>query len=170
MQIDRDFWFRLSGGDKDTFKYACWVLGAKYAFAPRWLSSLGTMDYSEDTFCGYAMLQNDILKNEQGQYPPLFVHANLLKHRSLAWTYQTRTFFQSIKRFKYDNISERSLDRARVWVYDELGMCVDIRLDDSQGNQGEQEITLEDFNEIFGEAFKDFENQWRDVGGSVGGF
>lgn len=50
MSFHHDFWFKLSGGDKDTFRWAFRALDIPYAAAPRWMSALGIMD--GDKFCG----------------------------------------------------------------------------------------------------------------------
>lgn len=179
MQADNDFWFRLSGGDKDTFRYAFWALGSKYLAAPRWLSPLGTLDGSESSwqegeFCGFVMLQYDIEMNKKGEYPPLFVHANLLKHRDIGWANKVTRLFRNIKRPSQDAASEPSLDRVTMWVYKTMGMCVDIKVDPAQGNQVaaglEQNVVMEYFDEAYDGAFKDFEEKWKAAGGKAGGF
>lgn len=58
MQTDHEFWFKLSGGDKDTFRYAFHILGIPFFASPRWLSSAGSLNSMEDNrFCGNTMLQ-----------------------------------------------------------------------------------------------------------------
>lgn len=84
MQAEHEFYFGLSGGDKDTFvsasfgrpplheplsfaltfpyvnvqRYAFWALGIPYSVSPRWMSSLGFHnEYDNGRFCGIAMLQ-----------------------------------------------------------------------------------------------------------------
>jgi alpha 1,2-mannosyltransferase len=53
MQGDRDFWFHMSGGDKDTFRWAWRILGLDFGMAPRWMSTLGIRnDYDGGKFCG----------------------------------------------------------------------------------------------------------------------
>ncbi|KAK7736681.1 hypothetical protein SLS53_006888 [Cytospora paraplurivora] len=99
MAEDGSYWF--SGGDKDTFllllvyaltphsRYAFLALGIPYTPAPRWLSLLGNLDRRNDNFCGAAMLQYGLSPPRPGSAdpsdpshpPPLFVHANLLKHQ-----------------------------------------------------------------------------------------
>ena len=179
MQANFDFWFRLSGGDKDTFRYAFWVLEASYLAAPRWVSPLGTSDGSEDSrqegkFCGLSMLQYDIQMNKEGEYLPLFVHANLLKHHQATWMSKAEKVFWTIKRPSLDTASVPSLDRVSIWVYNQAGMCLDIKVDPATDNQvgagQEQRIVTERFDEVYGEIFKDFEARWRDAGGVIGGF
>ncbi|KIJ51257.1 glycosyltransferase family 71 protein [Sphaerobolus stellatus SS14] len=179
MQANYDFWFRLSGGDKDTFRYAFWALDAKYYTAPRWLSPLGTIDGSEESwqegkFCGLVMLQYDIEKNEYGEYPPLFVHANLLKHRLKGWENRVDKLFKTIKRPSENSVQEPSLDRVTAWVYNAAGMCVDIKVDPAVDNRigagMEQRIVTEPFDQVYNGAFKDFERNWKKAGGRAGGF
>lgn len=175
MQANHDFWFLLSGGDKDTFRYAFWALRATYFAAPRWLSALGTSlgqgaPGQEEKFCGFVMLQYDIVNNERGQYLPLFLHANLLKHRYYGWGTEGRKIFQTIKRASQDIADEPSLRRMRTWVYDDSGMCVDIEVKATNVDEPEveQKVITEPFEEVYGGAFKDVEGQWLRAGGKVG--
>lgn len=41
MQRDQEHWFRLSNGDKDTFRYGFWFLGEEYTPAPHYLAAAG---------------------------------------------------------------------------------------------------------------------------------
>jgi alpha 1,2-mannosyltransferase len=176
MQANHDFWFLLSGGDKDTFRYAFWALRAHYFAAPRWLSPLGTAFgqdavWQEGVFCGFVMLQYDIEKNERGQYLPLFLHANLLKHRENRWESQGRRIFQTIKRISQDLSNEPSLDRVRAWVYHDRGMCVDIMVKGADEDEVEaegQNVVTERFEDVYGGVFKNVEEQWVKAGGKVG--
>ena len=53
MQRERDFWFKMCGGDKDTFRWAWEVLGLKWGESPRWMSSVGFENQFEGgRFCG----------------------------------------------------------------------------------------------------------------------
>ncbi|KAF8588833.1 glycosyltransferase family 71 protein [Ramaria rubella] len=179
MQTNHDFWFLLSGGDKDTFRYAFWALSVPYASAPRWLSALGSSfgrdaAWQEGKFCGFVMLQYDIAKNERGQYLPLFLHANLVKHRYNSWQPKDRRLFQTIKRASQDDANEPSLDRARMWVYQDGGMCVDLAVDPASDNRvgagQEQKLMTEQFSVAYDGAFKDVEEQWIRAGGKQGGW
>ncbi|KAF8515331.1 mannosyltransferase putative-domain-containing protein [Hysterangium stoloniferum] len=177
MQANHDFWFRLSGGDKDTFRYAFWVLEATYSVAPRWLSALGATDapgtWQEGRFCGVVMLQHDIKQNSEGEYLPLFLHANLLKHRYYSGQ-SANKLFHIIKRPSHDDANEPSLNRVRIEVYDQGGMCVDMDVEAASGNRvgagWEQKLTLERFEEVHGGMFKNFEDQWKLAGGQQGGW
>ncbi|KAF8499359.1 mannosyltransferase putative-domain-containing protein [Gautieria morchelliformis] len=174
MQANHDFWFLLAGGDKDTFRYAFWALSAPYFAAPRWLSALGAASgWDAEKFCGFVMLQYDIAKDERGQYLPLFLHANLLKHRYTAWEAKGRRIFKTIKRASQDIANEPSLDRARTWVYENAGMCVDLEVtvaSDDEGGAQAQKVITEQFDEVYGGVFKDVEVQWIQAGGRVGGW
>ncbi len=53
MQGEREFWFRMSGGDKDTFRWGFRALGLEWGEPPRWLSALGFLNsYDGGRFCG----------------------------------------------------------------------------------------------------------------------
>lgn len=53
MQEERDFWFRMCGGDKDTFRWGWEVLGLTYGESPRWMSMLGFENaWNNGRFCG----------------------------------------------------------------------------------------------------------------------
>ena len=177
MQAEHNFWFSLSGGDKDTFRYAFWALSAQYLAAPRWLSALGSSNgrdatWQQGRFCGYVMLQYDIAKNERGQHLPLFVHANLLKHREGSDPGKTRRLFQTIKRASQDGANEPSLDRVRMWVYQDGGMCVDLDVGAARDNvvAQEQRVVREQFAEVYGGVFQDFEDRFFRHKGKVGGW
>ncbi|GAA6064395.1 hypothetical protein JCM10212_004234 [Sporobolomyces blumeae] len=68
MQVVREmaresrFWFHMSGGDKDLFRFAFYFLRLEYAMAPHYPSSVGsllptTQVYKGHVFCGQTMLQ-----------------------------------------------------------------------------------------------------------------
>jgi alpha 1,2-mannosyltransferase len=50
MMDDKDFWFRMCGGDKDTFRWAWRALDLDFGRSPRWMSSVGIM--YKGRFCG----------------------------------------------------------------------------------------------------------------------
>ena len=53
MQAEREFWFHMCGGDKDTFRWAFEALGIEFAESPRWMSALGSPNvYDNGRFCG----------------------------------------------------------------------------------------------------------------------
>lgn len=163
MQLEHNFWFRVSGGDKDTFRYAFWALNIPYTAAPRWLSSLGSS--VGDHFCGYVMLQYDISKNENGHYLPLFLHANLLKHRSAS---RRTGIFRTIRRPRYDDASSPKLNAIKTWVSNMGGMCVNVDIDEDAVDPGlNQEVIEEQFVELSGGLFQDVEDRWFHAGGLV---
>ncbi|GAA5846323.1 hypothetical protein JCM3766R1_002210 [Sporobolomyces carnicolor] len=63
MNRNHEFWYRLSGGDKDTFRYAFYFLDLPFTLAPHFPSSVGTVlprqqAYDDGhVFCGHTMLQ-----------------------------------------------------------------------------------------------------------------
>jgi len=50
MMDDKDFWFKMCGGDKDTFRWAWRALDLDFGRSPRWMSSVGIMDRGK--YCG----------------------------------------------------------------------------------------------------------------------
>ncbi|ORY88796.1 mannosyltransferase putative-domain-containing protein [Leucosporidium creatinivorum] len=79
MLQDWPFWFKISDGDKDLFRYAFLALRKRWAVPGRTIGSASWTNEAElgeakkGDFCGHTMLQSD----ERGE--PQFVHANLLK-------------------------------------------------------------------------------------------
>ncbi|KAL8286897.1 hypothetical protein RQP46_003903 [Phenoliferia psychrophenolica] len=70
------FFFTLSDGDKDLFRYAFLALRKRWAVPGRQVSTAGWLkdgDIDTNRFCGTTMVQSDL------DGAPLFVHANLLK-------------------------------------------------------------------------------------------
>ena len=133
-------------------------------------------NYDKDghTFCGLAMLQFSLSPDDWAQYPsaqpdavlaathapPLFVHANLLKHSS---NYQRGKYFTHVKHFKPD-LTDRSSDKPRTVVYhSRQGMCVDMwdSFDEvdprPNGTFDNGDIILEESKTAFGGVFDGFE-------------
>lgn len=53
MQGEREFWFHMCGGDKDTFRWGFEILGLKFGESPRWMSALGVENaFESGRFCG----------------------------------------------------------------------------------------------------------------------
>lgn len=53
MQSDHDFWFRMCGGDKDTFRWAFRALDIPFATSPMWAVPLGQRNpFEGERFCG----------------------------------------------------------------------------------------------------------------------
>ncbi|CAE6510870.1 unnamed protein product [Rhizoctonia solani] len=155
MAHEQSFYYMLSGGDKDTFRYAFWALGLDYTPAPRWLSSLGSE--TRGRFCGVGMLQYGLSDPPK----PQFAHLNLLKH-----TYRTKPVFTAVQRAAVDAADSRLLDRATVNVYTPMtgGMCAEIKVDDPAPDQKLMQESWTD-----GE-FSGFEDMYFKHGGTVGGW
>lgn len=84
MQRNSDFWFRLSGGDKDTFvcplatfrfpgthvprpqRYAFYFLSLPYTPSPHWLSIAGAFlpSFEGHSFCGHTSVQYGLSATE----------------------------------------------------------------------------------------------------------
>ncbi|CAE6524648.1 unnamed protein product [Rhizoctonia solani] len=155
MAHEQSFYYMLSGGDKDTFRYAFWALGLDYTPAPRWLSSLGSE--TRGRFCGVGMLQYGLSDPPK----PQFAHLNLLKH-----TFRTKPVFTMIQRAAVDAADSRLLDRVVATVYTPPtgGMCAEIKVD---GSASEQKLVQESWTD--GE-FGGFEEMYFKHGGTVGGW
>lgn len=73
MLKDWKYWFQISDGDKDVFRYAMLALRKRWALPGRYLGAAGLSWDTLSGFCGHTMLQHDTLGR------PIFVHMNLLK-------------------------------------------------------------------------------------------
>lgn len=73
MLKDWKYWFQISDGDKDVFRYAMLALRKRWALPGRYLGAAGLSWNTLSGYCGHTMLQHDQLGR------PLFVHMNLLK-------------------------------------------------------------------------------------------
>ncbi|GAA6028301.1 hypothetical protein JCM8097_006964 [Rhodosporidiobolus ruineniae] len=152
MQADSQFWFHLSGGDKDTFRYAFYFLSLPYSIAPHYPSALGGVlarDFRGHTFCGHTMLQyglsadeweDRIGETERGfeapreHAPPLFAHANVLKHSG--YNNRRGSTFLALKKPTDDRLfpphssssspSPAPLSHIRQTGLPHRGICVDI--------------------------------------------
>ncbi|WOO83646.1 Alpha-1,2-mannosyltransferase MNN2 [Vanrija pseudolonga] len=179
MMDDRDWWFRMCGGDKDTYRWAWRVLDIPYATSPRWMSALGFLNPHEGgRFCGHTMLQYDLVTPKGfTEPPPLFVHSNLLKHLGGS-TRERGNVFTHIKRMAADTIDDPSLNYAHMHVYTGAGqgMCLDLDMHDTAKQALSEDqlnsqvpLTLE-VGELDGQPFKGFEDAFFDAGGFVGGW
>ena len=133
-------------------------------------------NYPKDghTFCGLAMFQYSLSPADWIHFlsaspdadfkashaPPLFVHANLLKHSN---GYARGQALNSVKRIKQDKVAV-AMDASRSTVYTNWqGMCVDIwdGFDDlhprQEGTFENGDVILESGNEAFGGVLKGFE-------------
>ncbi|KAF8307448.1 hypothetical protein DL93DRAFT_2087974 [Clavulina sp. PMI_390] len=173
MQLEHPFYFSLSGGDKDTFRYGFWALQLPYSVSPRWLSELGFRSpFDNNRFCGVVMLQYDIVESPtSGEHPmPLFVHANLLKHLNRVPNFSP---FSVIKRAADDVAPSRTLDAVRAWVYnDGAGMCTDMEVyTDERGGGTGQTLVEEDFESAYGGVFSGwYDNVYNKYGGRTNGW
>ncbi|CED82623.1 Alpha-mannosyltransferase [Phaffia rhodozyma] len=188
MQKDHEFWFKLSGGDKDTFRYAFHMLDIPFAASPRWLSSAGNLNPAENNrFCGNTMLQYDLPPYTD---TPLFLHANLLKHTAGVRQGSTFTHIKYINpssssstssTYKFgagglltpQETSARSdeLDGAKMYVYTgkRRGMCVDVEFEDfTDGGNQEGKVELVEWEK--GNGLKGLEDMFYKYGGRAGGW
>ena len=136
-------------------------------------------NYEKDghTFCGLAMLQYSLSPSDWKHFPsatpradfirshapPLFVHANLLKHSN---GYARGKTLNTVKRFKQDDV-EVEMDAPRSIVYNNWqGMCVDLwdGFDDlhtrPDGTFENGDIIVENGDEAFGGVLRGFEDMW----------
>lgn len=115
--------------------------------------------------------QYDIeMKNPLNRNPnplPLFMHANLLKHRERVPRSTSSDPFTVVKRFSNDLADARALDNVRMWVYGSEGMCIDLEL--SLEADGESIIT-EPFPDAYDGRFRGFTTIYRRYGGKDGGW
>ncbi|WVQ70433.1 uncharacterized protein L199_008660 [Kwoniella botswanensis] len=175
MMNEREFWFHMCGGDKDTFRWAFRILDIPFGVSPRWMSALGVKNgYEGGRFCGHSVLQHD-LDTPEGftRPPPLFVHSNLLKHLGSSGLGKGN-LFTHIRRMSNDYASNPSLNYAHSWVYmgQARGMCLDLDWHDHTP----QEIRDVEWPETIsvveeeGGVFDGFEDIWFEEGGRIGGW
>ncbi|WVQ77944.1 hypothetical protein IAT38_000024 [Cryptococcus sp. DSM 104549] len=175
MMRDRDFWFRMCGGDKDTFRWAFRALGLDFGVSPRWMSALGVKNgFENDRFCGHSVLQYDLVTPDGfTRPPPLFVHSNLLKHLGGAGL-SKGSLFRYIRRISNDYSHNPSLNHAHSFVYDGAmrGMCLDLdwHEDTPQEVREDEWIETVGVEEEEGGVFEGFETAWFDEGGRIGGW
>ncbi|KAM0753103.1 hypothetical protein T439DRAFT_346775 [Meredithblackwellia eburnea MCA 4105] len=196
MQLRHQFWFKLSGGDKDTFRYAFYVLGIPYTRAPHWVASVGALvpPYNYHHFCGHTMLQYGLSSAEwsyldvdadyevpKAHAPPLFMHANLLKHSG--YNNQRGSTFESIKAAFPDSTgyeNARLMKDVRAKSENHRGICFDLWDADFEAGEGNL-VQLEgaydlgrvhvfDFGESWGGVLRNFEQMYYDEGGIAGGW
>ena len=141
-------------------------------------SNMHNYETEGHTFCGLVMLQHSLSPADWQHFPsakpsagllathapPLFVHANLLKHSS---GYQRGKFLTHVK-YSAEDRTERTSDRARSVVYtSRQGMCVDLwdAFDDidprvegnHEGNYENGQIRIESSPRAFGGVLDGFE-------------
>ncbi|KAM0747917.1 hypothetical protein T439DRAFT_328584 [Meredithblackwellia eburnea MCA 4105] len=196
MQREHKFWFKLSGGDKDTFRYGFFLLDLPYTPVPHYLSAGGSAaSYNGHTFCGHTMLQYGLSPEEWSlpevqrlvdpEYeipdhaPPLFVHANLLKHSGgfLNWItgnsydYHRGNTFQQIKLAIPDhaqNSTSLLLRDIRYTLVRYRGHCTDIF--DSRESDGltgfeQGRVSVLEWKSAWGGMMSGFEDMFFDAHG-----
>lgn len=106
---------------------------------------------------------------------PLFIHANLLKHRSQGYAYSPSsdddTPFAIIKRLSDDVTESETLEAGRMWVYNHHGMCVDVEMRPENRNEGAGRgvgIVEERFEDAYHGAFRNFTMLYLKHGGLFG--
>ncbi|GAA6001573.1 hypothetical protein JCM10207_006731 [Rhodosporidiobolus poonsookiae] len=208
MQEDSRFWFHLSGGDKDTFRYAFYFLSLPFTLAPHYPSALGgplASPSSGHTFCGHTMLQYGLSAGEwdplraagavdpsyipPGDHaPPLFAHANVLKHSG--YSNRRGTTFRALKKATEDRLfpppplfrarSHAPLAEIRQTGFTaRKGMCVDVwdvreagegaeGADEGAYERGEVEVVK--WEEAWGGVARGLEEMYYDEGGIGGGW
>ncbi|GAA5833828.1 hypothetical protein JCM9279_001636 [Rhodotorula babjevae] len=139
MMRDEAFWFRLSGGDKDLFRYAFLFLSLPFRVAPHFPSALGgpllapAHALKGHTFCGHSMVQYGLdarrewalrrggegperEEEEDEHAPPLFVHANVLKHTGSMHRPGKGATFVVVKRPAHDLLVDGPARSALRWL------------------------------------------------------
>ncbi|ODN99302.1 hypothetical protein I350_07468 [Cryptococcus amylolentus CBS 6273] len=175
MMRDREFWFRMCGGDKDTFRWAFRMLGLEFGVSPRWMGTVGMMNgFQGGKFCGHSVLQHDlVIPDGFTKEPPLFVHSNLLKHLGGAGL-KRGTLFTHIRRLSDDYVSSPALNHAHSFVYNGnvRGMCLDLEWHADTPQEVKEEVGVETVGvgEEEGGVFGGFEEAWWEEGGRVGGW
>lgn len=176
MQGDMDFWFKMCGGDKDTFRWGFVALGLPFTSPLKWATPLGDLNQMDNQrFCGHTILQSDLDVDEAtGEVPPLFMHSNLLKH---AANVHPGITFTHLKRMTVHDYSEPTLNWAHQWVYFGAfrGMCTDLELwDEGRGltdvQREMQHVETVELSSIPGQPFDGFEDYFFAEGGRAGGW
>ncbi|ORY35899.1 mannosyltransferase putative-domain-containing protein [Naematelia encephala] len=133
-------WGEVIYGDKDTFRFAMYILGLEYQMAPRVFTSAGgyvapTTGEDIKTFCGHSMMHYEPTPWSQRNNPdyrhrPAFMHTILGKHSSKL---QAGKLFSNMSRPLLDGISEPTLIRTPArWS----GSCFDFLRQGPSGVDG----------------------------------
>jgi len=173
----QDFYFKMCGGDKDTYRWAFRILDIPFTVSPRWATTLGSLNEEDNNrFCGHTILQYDLdIIEGYSRELPLFVHSNLLKHM---WSHLGRgKTFTHLRRMSLDAFDEPTLNHAHMFVYNPPSgvMCTDVELWDDGGLLTEDErkvqfVLTEELGAVEGNPFEGFEDSFYDYGGRVGGW
>jgi alpha 1,2-mannosyltransferase len=179
-----------------------------YSLAPHYPSALGgtlpnNKDYRGHTFCGHTMLQYGLSPAEwepllpqldvgftlPPHAPPLFAHANLLKHSG--YNNRRGNTFRELKRPRDDRLvlpstsSAFSLSHAPLFTIRQTGLpirgiCADVwdakgsareRAEDAEvGAYEEGAVEVLPWTTAFGGVGRDLEEMYYDEGGVGGGW
>ncbi|EIM24312.1 hypothetical protein E3Q22_00008 [Wallemia mellicola] len=172
MADNHKYWFKLAGGDKDTFRYAFHFLRIPYVHAPNWLAAGGApTPISRDKnirFCGHTKIQFDLNTFEPR---PVFAHAQLLKGANSDTTTPSQVFASVKKSSKA--LANKPSSGSAIEIYDgPRGKCFNLL----GGKKDSYEIWLEDLMRFgtdpayHGWRTAKWERQWRQQGGFVGGW
>ncbi|EOR01323.1 hypothetical protein E3P89_01078 [Wallemia ichthyophaga] len=172
MADNHKYWFKLAGGDKDTFRYAFHLLRIPYVHAPNWVAAGGApTPISRDSsirFCGHSKIQFDLNTLEP---KPVFAHAQLLKGANVDHTTASQVFASVKKSNKA--LALKPLSGSPVEIYDgPRGKCFNLL----GSVKNSYEIWMEDLMRIgpdpayHGWRTAKWEREWRQNGGYVGGW
>ena len=173
MADNHKYWFKLAGGDKDTFRYAFHFLRIPYIAAPNWLAAGGaptpiSRDPKVNKFCGHSKIQFDLNTFEPR---PVFAHAQLLKYAESSTTPPNQVF-ASVKRSSRA-LANKAGAGSIVELYDGArGKCYDVL----GRKQEAYEVWLEDMLRFGTDPqfhtwrTAKWEAEWRFAGGYVGGW
>jgi alpha 1,2-mannosyltransferase len=79
MLKDWKYWFQISDGDKDVFRYAMLALRKRWALPGRYLGATGLSWDTLTGYCGHTMLQHDVT----GRRKPLELSVIHFAHNSM---------------------------------------------------------------------------------------
>lgn len=148
MQMQSDFYYELTLGDKDTFRLSMRALGQPFHLIRPHMAILGAYTATDGTFCGHSMVQYAPYWGEEeygplpsGYFDPpqpeiLFIHANSLKYQYDAL--KSKTIFGTLKHYK-NPITLNAKARCGP------GLCVHLDATDSS------ELVIDDFKAMFPE-------------------
>ncbi|KNF06571.1 hypothetical protein PSTG_00444 [Puccinia striiformis f. sp. tritici PST-78] len=121
MLKDWKYWFQISDGDKDVFRYAMLALRKRWALPGRYLGAAGLSWNTLSGFCAHTMLQHDVLGR------PLFIHMNLLKQIPSGITRGTtfkRTRHVNVKMIGNETEVDHGIEADMLANADETGKAI----------------------------------------------
>ncbi|OAV96985.1 hypothetical protein PTTG_00082 [Puccinia triticina 1-1 BBBD Race 1] len=121
MLKDWKYWFQISDGDKDVFRYAMLALRKRWALPGRYLGAAGLSWNTLSGYCGHTMLQHDVMGR------PLFIHMNLLKQIPSGITRGTtfkRTRTVNIKLIGNETEADYGIEADMLANADETGRAI----------------------------------------------